>query len=232
MKRTTNFKLTILALPLFLMACGGAENTTDEKEGTDKDSTEMTEEVVDEPEEFVQEGYAIGDYATDFELMNIDDETVSLHRYEEAKGFIIAFTCNHCPYAVAYEDRIIALDKKYKDQGYPVIAINPNNPEVMEDDSFEKMKIRAAEKGFTFPYLLDDGQTIYPQYGATKTPHMFVLEKTELGNRVAYIGAIDDNYEDESAVTERYVEDAVDALLKGEQPAVTETVAIGCSIKV
>lgn len=222
-------KFLALAIPFALFSCGGDGQADENTENTD--TVAVTEEVEEVSEEPVTAGYAIGDLATDFSLKNIDDQMVSLADYADAKGFIVTFTCNHCPYAVAYEDRIIALDKKYKAQGYPVIAINPNNPEIAEDDSFEKMKVRAQEKGFTFPYLFDEGQKIYPQYGATKTPHMFVLEKTAEGNRVAYIGTIDDNYEDESAVTVRYVEDAVDALLKGEQPAVTETKAIGCSIK-
>ena len=176
-------------------------------------------------------GYQVGDIATDFSLKNVDGKKVSLKDFKDAKGYIVVFTCNHCPYAMAYEDRIVALDKKYKKQGYPVIAINPNNPEKQKDDSFEKMQTRAKEKGFTFPYLLDEGQKIYPQYGATKTPHVYVLQKTAKGNVVKYIGAIDDNYEDEAAVTKKYVEDAVDSLLKGKEVSVKETKAIGCSIK-
>ncbi|WP_130736207.1 thioredoxin family protein [Flavobacterium sp. J27] len=176
-------------------------------------------------------GYEIGDKATDFKLKNVDDKMVSLSDYKDVKGYIVIFTCNHCPYAVAYEDRIIALDKKYKKLGYPVIAINPNNPEVQEKDSFELMKVRAKEKGFTFPYLFDEGQKIYPQYGATKTPHVYVLQKTKTGNIVKYIGAIDDNHSDESAVKVKYVENAVDALLKNKEVSVKVTKAIGCSIK-
>lgn len=176
-------------------------------------------------------GYDIGDIATDFSLKNIDDKMVSLKDYKDAKGYIVTFTCNHCPFSVAYEDRIIALDKKYKSMGYPVIAINPNNPESYPTDSFDAMKVRAKEKGFTFPYLFDDGQKIYPQYGATKTPHMFVLEKTNKGNIVQYIGAIDDNYQDANAVKTKYVEDAVDALLSGKEVITKKTKAIGCSIK-
>ena len=176
-------------------------------------------------------GYEVGDKATDFKLKNIDDKMVSLSDYKEVKGYIVIFTCNHCPFAVAYEDRIIALDKKYKKLGYPVIAINPNNPEIQEKDSFELMKVRAKEKGFTFPYLFDEGQKIYPQYGATKTPHVYVLQKTKEGNIVKYIGAIDDNYADESAVKVKYVENAVDALLKNKEVSVKVTKAIGCSIK-
>lgn len=176
-------------------------------------------------------GYQVGDVATDFSLKNVDGKKVSLKDFKDAKGYIVVFTCNHCPYAQAYEERIVALDKKYKKQGYPVIAINPNNPEKQKDDSFEKMQSKAKEKGFTFPYLLDEGQKIYPQYGATKTPHVYVLQKTAKGNVVKYIGAIDDNYEDEAAVTKKYVEDAVNSLLKGKEVIVKETKAIGCSIK-
>jgi len=122
-----------------------------------------------------------------------------------------------------------AIDNKSK--GYPVIAINPNNPKAYSEDSFDNMKVRAKNKGFTFPYLLDDGQEIYPQYGATKTPHVYVLEKTSNNNLVRYIGAIDNNYKDATAADKKYVEDAIDALLKGEKVPVEVTKAIGCSIK-
>jgi len=176
-------------------------------------------------------GYKVGDVATDFSLKNVDNKKVSLADFKAAKGFIVVFTCNHCPYAQAYEDRIIALDKKYKKLGYPVIAINPNNPAKQKDDSFELMQVRAKEKNFTFPYLLDEGQKIYPQYGATKTPHVYILQKTKAGNVVKYIGAIDDNYSDAAAVKEKYAENALDALLKNKDVAVKETKAIGCSIK-
>lgn len=180
----------------------------------------------------IKKGYEIGDYATDFSLKNIDNKMVSLSDYKDAKGFVVIFTCNSCPYAKAYEDRIIALDKKYKTQGVPVIAINPNNPDAKPADSFEKMQDRAEEKGFTFPYLLDEGQKIYPQYGATRTPHVFLLEKTSNGNKVRYIGAIDDNYQDAAAVETKYVENAIDAMLKGQEIEINSTKAIGCSIKV
>ena len=176
-------------------------------------------------------GYKVGDVATDFSLKNIEDKMVSLSDYKDAKGFIVIFTCNHCPYPVAYEDRIVALDKDYKAKGYPVIAINPNNPKSYPSDDFANMKIRAKEKGFTFPYLLDDGQKIFPQYGATKTPHVFILEKESKGNVVKYIGAIDNNYQDASKADDTYVRKAVDSLLEGKEISVKETKAIGCSIK-
>ncbi len=175
--------------------------------------------------------YGIGDAATDFSLPGVDGKKVSLSEYTDAKGFIVIFTCNTCPYAKAYEDRIIALDKKYKELGYPVIAINPNDPQIQPKDNMEAMKIRAREKGFTYPYLLDDGQKIYPQYGATRTPHVFVLKKENDKNIVKYIGAIDNNYEDASQVTDRYVEEAVDNLLADRNVARSRTVAIGCAIK-
>jgi peroxiredoxin len=177
-------------------------------------------------------GYKVGDIATDFSLENIDGKMVSLSDYKDAKGFIVIFTCNTCPYAVAYEDRIVELDKKYAEKGYPVIAIMPNDTDVQPGDSMEAMRARAKAKGFTFPYVMDKGQKIYPQYGATKTPHVYLLQNTTKGNEVKYIGAIDNNYKDAKAVTERYVENAVDALLNNGSIKVTETRAIGCTIKV
>lgn len=220
--------LTAAALVLITLSCNSSlvkkDNEQEEKNGT-KNNNEMKDDNSNY-------GYNIGDIATDFKLKNVDGTMVSLSDYKEVKGFIIVFTCNHCPYSVANEDRIIALDKKYKAKGFPVIAINPNNPEKYKADSYENMKVRAKEKGFTFPYLFDDGQKIFPQYGATKTPHIYVLQKTSQGYKVAYIGAIDDNTRNPKGVTKRYVEDAVDALLEGKTPKITETKAIGCSIKI
>jgi peroxiredoxin len=178
------------------------------------------------------EGYEVGDIATDFKLENVDGKMVSLSDYKDAKGFVVIFTCNTCPYSVAYEDRIIALNQKYKSKGYPVIAINPNDPEASNGDSLADMKVRAKEKGFTFPYLFDDGQKIYPQYGATKTPHVYILKKENKKLKVAYIGAIDNNSHNPDSVTKRYAEDAIDALLAGKTPEKSTSRAIGCSIKV
>jgi peroxiredoxin len=176
-------------------------------------------------------GYEIGDIATDFKLENIDGNFVSLSDYKDAKGFIVVFTCNTCPYAVAYEDRVEALNKKYAKKGYPVIAIMPNNVSTKPGDSMEAMQQRAKEKGFTFPYLMDADQSIYPQFGATKTPHIYILEATAKGAVVQYIGAIDDNYKDATLVNTKYVENAVDALLSGTSVEIKKTRAIGCSIK-
>lgn len=176
-------------------------------------------------------GYKAGDLATDFKLKNIDGKMVQLADYKKAKGFIVIFTCNHCPYAQAYEDRIVALEKKYASVGYPVIAINPNDVVRQPEDSYEKMQERAKEKGFTFAYLYDETQQVAKTYGATRTPHVYVLKKTAKGNEVVYVGAIDDNYEDATAVKEKYVEAAVDASLANRPVDKKITKAIGCTIK-
>lgn len=220
-----NFIILALCAMAFI-ACQKKTEATAES-GTAGDTVTKQEEPA------VQKtGYSIGDEAADFLLKGTDDKMHSLSQYKDAKGFIVIFTCNHCPYAKAYEDRIVALDARYKPLGYPVIAINPNDAAVQPEDSFELMKVRAKEKGFTFPYLVDEGQKIFPQYGATKTPHVFILQKENGKNIVKYIGAIDDNHEDPNDVTQKYVEAAVDALLKNEPVKQAETVAIGCSIKV
>lgn len=182
---------------------------------------------------FAGEGYEIGDNAADFSLKNIDGKTVSMADYPDAKGFVVIFTCNHCPFAKAYEDRIINIDKRYKKLGYPVIAINPNDPEVVPEDSYENMKVRAKDKGFTFPYLMDEKQEVFKLYGATRTPHVFLLQKNDNNKLVVkYIGTIDDNYQDPQAVQQNYLSNAIDMLLAGKDPDPNFTKAIGCTIKV
>ncbi|MEZ7495040.1 thioredoxin family protein [Leeuwenhoekiella aequorea] len=175
-------------------------------------------------------GYEVGDIATDFSLKDVSGKQVSLSQFNDAKGFILVFMCNTCPFSIANEERILALDKKYKSVGFPVIGINPNNPVVSPGDSFESMQQRAKERNFTFPYLFDEEQQVYPQYGATKTPHVFILKK-ENGLVVKYMGAIDDSVRDSETVTEKYVENAINSLLSDEDIKITSTKAIGCSIK-
>ncbi|MBW4889085.1 thioredoxin family protein [Mucilaginibacter sp. HMF5004] len=176
-------------------------------------------------------GYKVGDIATDFKLKSVDGKMVSLANYTSAKGYIVVFTCNHCPYAKAYESRIIALDKMYASKGYPVIAISPNDPVSEPADSFDNMKKLAAEKKYTFPYTIDETQNITRAYGAKATPHVFVLQKTDKGNVVKYIGAIDDDTENVNPNHTKYVENAVNALIGGKTVETTTTKAIGCSIK-
>ncbi len=182
-----------------------------------------------------QDGYKPGDYARDFSLKNIDGSMVSLHGLTNAQGAIVIFTCNHCPYAKKYEDRIIALHNKYANKGYPVVAINPNDPTIQPEDSFTNMVKRAKEKKFPFAYIMDETQEIARTYGATRTPHVYIVERSGSGNTqqwiVRYVGAIDDNSDEPSAVKERYVENAVDALLQRKALTVATTKAIGCTIK-
>lgn len=182
-------------------------------------------------------GYGIGDAATDFSLKNANnnvngiDKKVSLKDYKDAKGYIVIFTCNHCPYSVAYEDRIIALHNKYAAKGYPVVAINPNDPIKEPTDSYPNMKVRAKEKNFPFAYLFDGTQEIALAYGATRTPHVFLLQKEGSKNIVKFIGAIDDSSWDAKRVKTKYLENAVEALLAGKKIKKTTAKAVGCTIK-
>jgi peroxiredoxin len=177
-------------------------------------------------------GYAPGDMVTDFKLKGTDGKAHSLAELSNNDGVILTFTCNHCPYAKAYEDRVIALHKQFAAQGYPVVAINPNDPAVSPEDSFEKMKERAKSKKFPFAYLFDDTQDVAKRFGATRTPHIYLLKKTPAGTyQVVYVGAIDDNWEDASAVKQKYVEQAIADLKANKDVAVKQTKAIGCTIK-
>lgn len=177
------------------------------------------------------QGYKIGDKAMDFRLKSTNENFVAMKDFTAAKGFIVVFTCNHCPFAKAYEQRILLLDAKYASKGFPVIAINPNDANREPEDSFENMQELAKERKYTFPYLVDDTQDIAKTYGAARTPHVFVLKKEDDGLVVKYIGAIDDNSDDATKVTKKYVEQAVDALLANKPIATAETKAIGCTIK-
>jgi peroxiredoxin len=177
------------------------------------------------------DGVTIGDKAPNFLLTNVDGRRVALETFRSTKGLLVIFTCNNCPYSIKYEDRIIALHEKYAPLGVPVLAINPNDPKVVPEDSFEKMKERAEEKGFTFPYVFDSTQETARAYGARRTPHVFLLNNSKTGFTVSYIGAIDDNPNNASEVSSKFVEDAIDAMLEGKNIATNNTKAIGCSIK-
>lgn len=174
-------------------------------------------------------GLNVGDIAPDFQLKSTSGKTVTLKDYKNVKGYIVIFTCNTCPYAQAYEQRIIDLHNKMSPMGWPVVAIMPNDPTVQPGDGFDKMTERAKAKKYPFEYLLDDGQKVFPAYGAARTPHVFLLDKDR---KVRYIGAIDDNSEDETLITRRYVEEAIVAVDKGQEPSPSLTKAVGCMIKV
>lgn len=176
-------------------------------------------------------GYQVGDKSVAISLKNVDGNTVSTADYQDAKGFIVVFTCNTCPYSKMYEQRIESLHVKYATQGYPVLAINSNDKTVQPGDSYEEMVKLAAEKNYSFPYLYDDTQQIAKTFGATRTPHIYLLSKSGNDLKVAYIGAIDNNSKDADAADTKYVEDAVNSLLKGETIKTDNTKAVGCTIK-
>lgn len=177
------------------------------------------------------QGVKIGDTAPGFQLKNIDGKVVGLDNFKDEKGVIVIFTCNHCPFSIMYEQRILDLDKEFSAKGWPVVAINPNDPEQYPADSYENMKKQAKKMKYTFPYLLDDTQEIAKAYGATRTPHVFLLERTDAGFTVRYIGAIDDNAQEASSVETKFLNDAIEAVSKGKDPEPAETKAIGCGIK-
>jgi peroxiredoxin len=172
--------------------------------------------------------YGVGDTVADFKLKNVDGKMVSLSDYKQAKGAIVIFDCNTCPYSKAYNERIIALNKKYASQGFPVITINANDS---EGDSYEDMVDIAKDKNYDFPYLSDKSQNVAKSFGATNTPHVFVLKNDNNAFKVAYIGAIDDNSRSASSAKRKYVEEAVDALLANKEVSTAKTRAIGCGIK-
>lgn len=177
------------------------------------------------------QGYKVGDVAKDFSLLNVDGNFIGMESLQNTKGFIVVFTCNACPYAKAYESRIIQLDKTYASKGFPVVAINSNDEKIQPEDSYKNMQILAKAKGYPFPYLYDSSQEIASLYGATRTPHVFLLNKENGQLIVKYIGAIDDNSDDASKVKMKYVKNAIDQILTNQEVAIKETKAIGCGIK-
>ncbi|GAB2544594.1 thioredoxin family protein [Rufibacter soli] len=178
-----------------------------------------------------ENGYQLGDTVSDFRLKNVDGQLVSLKNQKDTKGFIIAFTCNTCPYAKLYEERLIQLHQKYAPKGYPVIAINPNDAALSPGDAFPEMQKRAREKNYPFVYLQDESQEIARRYGATRTPQLYVLTRQGQDLKITYIGAIDDNSGDPAKVEKRYAEAALDHLLTNKPVPQPTTKAIGCSIK-
>ena len=176
----------------------------------------------------VGQGYQIGDQVADFTLTGVQDNPITFSEYMGEAGAIVIFTCNTCPWAVGYEDRIQELHTDLAAKGWPILAINPNDPEQKPGDSFAAMKTRATENGIDYPYVFDEAQDIYPAFGATKTPHVFVVDKEM---KVRYIGGIDDSPQNADDVKINYVKAAVDAIGKGENPDPAMTKAIGCGIK-
>jgi len=181
---------------------------------------------------------AIGQPAPDFNLTGVDGKTYSLSSFSKARILVIVFTCNHCPTAQAYEDRIIRLTKDYKDKGVDVVAIMPNDPKSIRldelgytdmGDSYEEMKIRAKEKQFNFPYLYDgDHETVANAYGPVATPHVFIFDQQRI---LRYSGRIDDVEKPTRTPNSMDTRNAIDALLENKEIPVKTTKVFGCSIK-
>lgn len=172
---------------------------------------------------------AIGTKAPPFSLAATDGKTYSLDDFAGAKALVVVFTCNHCPYAKASEDRLIRLQADYRDRGVQLVAINPNDDRGYPEDSFEEMKKRAKDKAFTFPYLRDESQEVARAYDAACTPDVFVFGPDR---GLVYNGRIDDDWKDEARVTRRDLRDVLDAVLAGRAPSLPEVVpSMGCSIK-
>jgi peroxiredoxin len=166
----------------------------------------------------------------DFSLKNIDGKMVSLKNYKDAKGFIIVFTCNHCPFAKLYPERLNQLNLKYKALGFPLIAISSTDTIMYADDTYPKMIKKAKKEKFNFPYLFDGYQSVAKNFSAQKTPHAYVVWKENGKWVVKYDGAIDDNGNNPEKVSKQYVADAVDSLLMNKSVALRQTKSIGCQI--
>lgn len=180
-----------------------------------------------------EKAYKVGDQVADFTLKNtVTGKPVSLYNLPGAsKGVVVMFTCNHCPFAKKYEQRIIDLDKKYAAKGFPVLAISPNDPTIAPDDAPDLLAARAKEKNYSFPYAYDETQAVAKAFGAAKTPHAFLVVKENGKWVLKYMGGIDDNADEPENVKKPYLSNAIDAVLAGKAVEVTETKAIGCTIK-
>ena len=170
----------------------------------------------------------LNDPYVNFLLPSTDGNEVSLDMTDLGEYKLVIFSCNHCPYAQAWEDRIIKIQEKYKPNGLSILMISSNDALKYPEDSFPKMKERHKEKGFNFHYLFDETQEVAKMYGAERTPEVFLFNEIGL---LKYQGTIDDNYENESEVKIKYVEEAIESLISGKDPEITQTDAVGCTIK-
>jgi peroxiredoxin len=170
---------------------------------------------------------ALGTQAPGFDLPGVDGENHSLDSYGDAEALVLVQSCNHCPWVQAWEGRLSSIARDYVDRGVRVVAISSNDAVSHPEDSFEEMQARSAAQGFAFDYLYDEPQAIARALGSERTPEVFLFDR---GRRLVYHGAIDDD-RDETAVEQHYLRDALDAVLAGEEPAVSETPALGCTVK-
>ena len=170
---------------------------------------------------------SIGTISPDFNLKSTDNNSYSLSSFSDKKILVIMFTCNHCPFVKAYEDRLIQIQKDYSDKSVSLVAINSNETINYPEDTFEKMQIRVTEKSYNFPYLRDEDQSVASSYGASFTPEIFVFD---IDRKLRYHGRIDDN-KDPDNVTSSDLRNTLDELLSEHDVTSSETHGIGCSIK-
>jgi peroxiredoxin len=161
-------------------------------------------------------------------MKSADGKLVSIADVKGARGTLVVFTCNTCPFAKAWEERIVALGNDYASKGVGVLLVNANDPAIAHGDTFDKIQARAKDRAMKFPYAVDQGSEVARAFGASVTPEAFLFDKT---GKLAYHGTIDDNHQQPDQVTKRYLKDALDAVVTGKAPAVTETKSMGCSIK-
>jgi peroxiredoxin len=169
----------------------------------------------------------IGEHAPSFDLPGVDGREHALDSYAGADVLVLVQSCNHCPYVQAWEGRMKAIQADYADRAVRLVAVNSNDSDRYPEDSFEEMRQRAQQQGFNFDYLHDADQSVVRALGAERTPEVFVFDRDR---RLAYHGAIDDS-RDERAVRSHYLRDALDAVLDGREPAITDTPPSGCSVK-
>jgi peroxiredoxin len=165
--------------------------------------------------------------APSFDLPGIDDRNHALDDYGEAEVLVLIQSCNHCPYVQAWEQRIVAIQREYGERGVRIVAINSNDTTNHPEDSFEEMARRAERRGFNFDYLRDEDQSVARALGSERTPEIFVFDRER---KLVYHGAVDDS-RDETLVNQRYLRDALDAVLEGRRPSIAETPPVGCSVK-
>jgi peroxiredoxin len=173
-------------------------------------------------------GMPVGTSAPPFSLPGVDGKTWSLDSFADAELLVVVFTCNHCPYAIASEDRLLEIQADYADKGVRLVAVNPNDAVNYPADSFDKMVERAAVKAFTFPYLHDESQGVARAYDAACTPDIFVFDRDR---KLVYNGRIDDNWQQPAEVTRRDLRAVLDAALEGRPVDFEHVPSMGCSIK-
>jgi peroxiredoxin len=161
-------------------------------------------------------------------LKNVDGKMISIADAKGPRGTLVVFTCNTCPFARAWEERIVELGNSYAKKGVGVLLVNANDPTVARGDSFDLVQARARERNMSFPYAVDEGSHVAAAFGASVTPEAFLFDRS---GKLAYHGTIDDNHKDPSQVTRHYLKDALDAVIAGKAPPITETKSMGCGIK-